>query len=292
MNDFDLFDEALKEIHSSEPLINFNEKVCEHKNIDMTFGNYICFDCGEELSKVLSTDKEWRFYGGGDDLCGNQNRCQIRKVDERIITKDLEGHSFPDDIILKANEIYVDVTSKKIISEEGEEIETYKIYRGKSRKAIVFACIFNAYKILEKPVSWENLAKSFKLSRKDCLTGLKIVNLHSCKKNNTPHISPINIINEIMDRLSGTKEQIIQVIEIYKMVENKSLKLKRSRPQSMASGIIFYWIKKTNKNITLKEFSEKIQISQITVEKVCNIVDDIISRTKNSIKQRKKICSV
>ena len=288
MNDFDLFNQAFSELNLKTDFLNKNLKDiivqdCTHGNIELDSGVTICLDCGEEVDRTISTDKEWRFYGeGGND----PNRCHLRKIDERSIYKDLEGMNFPENIVSMANEIYTEVT--KGTNEE------YKIYRGKSRKAIVFACIFNSYKILNQPVGWESLSKSFGLGRRECLNGLKTISLNAPKKSpiRTAYITPIHLIEEIMDKFSATKAQKEEVIELYRRIENKSYKLNRSRPQSIASSIVFYWIKKTGKNISIKEFTEKVKLSEITIDKISKEIEEILSKERKSRKDTVKHASV
>jgi transcription initiation factor TFIIIB Brf1 subunit/transcription initiation factor TFIIB len=291
MNEFDLFNEAFNELLSTNNFISINEKSqndmkhdkiaikkCLHSNIESDSGVTICLDCGEEVNRTISTDKEWRFYGeGGND----PNRCHLRKTDERSIYKDVEGMNFPENIVSLANEIYTEVTK----CNENE----YKIYRGKSRKAIVFACIFNSYKILNQPIGWESLSKSFGLGRRECLNGLKTISLNSSKKSpvRTAYITPIHLIEEIMDKFSATKLHKEEVFELYKRIENKSYKLNRSRPQSIASSIVYYWIKKTGKNISIKEFTEKVKLSEITIDKISKEIEEILSKDKKSRKDTK-----
>ena len=139
---------------------------CKHSNILEENGIKVCTECGIEITRDITYDKEWRYYGASDTRHNTDpNRCHARKSDERTIYKDVGGLGFSDKIIAKANELYEEVTNKKI-------------YRGNSRKAIVFACIFHAYKIYGNPQNCENLISVFSLERKVGLKGLKHVNLN------------------------------------------------------------------------------------------------------------------
>ena len=111
------------------------------------------------------------------------SRCHIRKIETKNIYKDVEDMGFGERIVSVANEIYMDVTDGKI-------------YRGNSRKAIVFACIFNAYKINGTPQNHDNLIKMFNLNRKCGLKGLKHVNNNVAKDSliKTTYITPENIL--------------------------------------------------------------------------------------------------
>ena len=105
-----------------------------------------------------------------------------------------------------------------------------------------------------RPQSCETLINIFKLDRKAALKGLKHVNLNSPKESpiRSTYITPINLIDEIMDKFITTQAQKDEVKKIYQEVKNKSSRLNRSRPQSTSAGIIYYWICLNKKNISIK----------------------------------------
>ena len=137
MSEFNLFDKLLQEYQSSKVNVEVNEKTvsCLHENTLNEKGITVCTDCGEEIETDISYNKEWRYYGQSDNkYTTDPNRVQARKSEEKTIFKDVENLGFSENIISKANKIYADVTQGKI-------------FRGNTRKAIVFACIFHAYKL-------------------------------------------------------------------------------------------------------------------------------------------------
>lgn len=156
MSDFELFNKALKEYNKTEKSKDSDPEKsdsddsknnectpCLHLNVTNEKGVIECIDCGEEISKKIQHTKEWRYYGQSDSRhTSDPNRVQQRKLEERNIYKDVENMGFSDKIISEANTIYFQVTQGKI-------------FRGNSRKAIVFACIFHSYKLSGKPQSHE-----------------------------------------------------------------------------------------------------------------------------------------
>lgn len=270
MTDFTLFNQLIQEYNTN--IINNNETTstsinCIHSNIVTEKGVNVCIDCGEEIYQKISHDKEWRYYGQSDNKhSSDPNRVQARKIEERSIFKDVENLGFSDTIISKANKIYSQVTQGKI-------------FRGNSRKAIVFACVFHAFKISGKPQSHEKLIQIFNLNRKIGLKGLKYVNLYAPKESKlrTTYITPINLIDEIMQKFSATQEQKQEVIELYEKIKNKSSRLNRSRPQSVASGLVFYWITTKDKKISLKDFAQKVVLSELTINKISKEIFEVIN---------------
>jgi transcription initiation factor TFIIIB Brf1 subunit/transcription initiation factor TFIIB len=269
MSEFELFEQALAEYEKtveSKVETKVENKVCKHNDIICENGITSCLDCGEEISHIITHEKEWRYYGAADSKrTSDPNRVQIRKVEERNIAKDVESMGFSEIIIAKADELYNQVTNGQI-------------YRGNSRKAIVFACIFHAYKISGNHQTPENLTKLFGLSRKNGLKGLKIVNVNAPKDSqiHTTYITPEHLIHDIMDKFSATQVQKNEVVQLYQQIKNKSSKLNRSRPQSVAAALTYYWICKKELNISLKDFAKKADLSELTISKNAKEVANVL----------------
>jgi len=269
MSEFELFKNAMNTYINTENNSKNKTSIskCSHINCINEKGVDICTECGEEIKTNIENSKEWVYYGNSNGKNNSDpNRVQIRKnTDERSIYKDVENMGFSHKIISDANKIYFDVTNGKI-------------FRGNSRKAIVFACIFHAYKISGKPQSHDKLINIFNLTRKTGLKGLKHVNLYAPKNSpiRTTYITPINIIQEIMEKFSATKTQINEVIELYNKIKNKSSRLNRSRPQSVASGLVYFWITKNNKDISLKKFTKIVSLSELTINKILIEINNIL----------------
>lgn len=274
MSEFDLFNQALEEykkmkisnisLETSSP--REENTYCSHGSVISEKGVGVCVDCGEEIHHRITHDKEWRYYGQSDTKhSSDPNRVQMRKTEERNIFKDVENLGFSESIIAKANKLYAQVT-------EG------KIFRGNHRKAIVFACVFHSYKMSGKPQSHERLIRIFNLSRKTGLRGLKYVNLYAPKdsKIHTTYISAKNLITEIMEKFSATEDQEQEVVDLYEKIKNKSSRLNRSRPQSVASGLVFYWICMKGKEITLRDFARKVILSELTINRIAKEIAEVL----------------
>lgn len=281
MSDFELFNQALndyknkdeqkdeaknQELYTEDNHTEYHSD-CDHVNISFEKGIQVCMDCGEEITlNSGSNNKEWRYYNQNSSKhVSDPTRVQMRKSDERNIFKDVENMGFSDKIISDANKIYYQVTKGQI-------------FRGNSRKAIVFASIFHAFKLSGKPQSHEKLIDVFNLSRKTGLKGLKHVNLYAPKDSNirTTYITPVNLVEEIMDTFSATKDQKKQVTDLYEKIKNKSSRLNRSRPKSISAGIIYYWVCQEKKDITLKQFAKKVSLSELTINKIAKEISEVL----------------
>lgn len=276
MSEFELFEEALAKYETNNKIqddddenLSLSEEtniVCSHCDIIDENGIISCLECGEQIQKTIMHEKEWRFYGHSDSKrTSDPNRVQMRKSEDRNINKDVENMGFSDIIVSKANEIYMQVTKGQI-------------FRGDSRKAVIFACIYHAYKIAGKCQTPKNLMETFGLNKKSSLKGLKIVNIHAPKDSpihRTP-ITPIHHIGEIMDKFAATPDQKREVINLYIKTKNRSSKLNRSRPQSVGASVVYYWICTKKIDISLKKFAQKADLSELTISKNAKEVAEIL----------------
>ena len=271
MSDYTLFENALKEYENLNIDINSkkttSEQLCDHSNIVEENGFMCCTDCGIEMNKNVYQEKEWRYYGQSDNKrVSDPNRVHIRKMEERNIFKDVENMGFSDKIVCYANQIYIQVTNGQI-------------FRGNSRKSLIFSCIFHSFKVNKIPQTHEKLLATFEISRKSALRGIKYVNLNTPKDSeiHTTYITPINLVEEIMDKFSATPTHKAEVYELYNKIKNKSSKINRSRPQSIASGLVFTWICIKNLDISIKEFAKKTELSELTILKIAKEISIILN---------------
>ena len=75
-----------------------------------------------------------------------------------------------------------------------------------------------------------------------------------------------------MNKFEATDIHKQDVIELYKQIKNKSSYINRARPQSIASGLVRYYILIKQKQISMQEFKEKVNLSELTIE---NMVKEI-----------------
>ncbi len=248
--------------------ISTSDDYCDHETTVDDKGVILCVECGQEISRAITFEKEWRYYGSSDTKnYSDPTRVQMRKNDERNIYRDVENMGFSDNIVAKANMIYQQVTGGQI-------------KRGNSRKSLVFACIFQSFKLNKKPQLHDDLIQIFNLSRKNGLNGLKYLALNAPKDSeiHTTHITPEDLIRDIMEKFEAKTSQIDEVISLYNKVKNKDTRLNRARPQSFSSGAIFVWLCLKQKDITLKEFAKKVNLSELTISKMAKIIAEIIGQ--------------
>lgn len=245
---------------------NQTNTICYHNNQIIDNDIIICINCGEEINYCIKRDKEWRFYGYSDNRTINPNRCQqIRKNSTISIFKDIDnlGIKISHKILNIANQIYINCTNGKI-------------KRGNSRKGIVSACIYHAYKKCNISITPETLIKIFNISKRECLSGLKFVSLHT--QINYNQSSALDYIDVMMKNFDTNNEQILEVKNLLKIIEDKSSALiNSSRPQSIAAGVIYYWILVNQKQISLNDFKNKVKLSELTINKIIKNINIILN---------------
>ena len=258
--EFSLFDNIIQHYDKSH-----TSSDCTH-SID--FETKCCTLCGLQLDNEILYNNEHKTYNNNNNnrKFNNSNRCHLRKSDEKNIYKDVSNLNIPDTIIKEANSLYQHVVGKRI-------------FRGNTRKSIIFACIFYAYKQSGQPQSCDTLTTLFNIERKDGLKGLKIVNLHSDNDvvSKSTYITPENIISEIMKKFSASDNDIQEVIDLHSKIYKKSEILNRARPQSVASGLIRYYILKNNKNIPMNDFISTVGISELTINRIVKEISKILN---------------
>jgi hypothetical protein len=255
---FEMLDDVLKSRVKPE-VMNQKTSLCLHETCTQEAGASVCTVCGMEVARGCAKEKTRVTLEPG--------RCQVRKVEEKSIHKDVENMNFSDQIVTIADKIFQDTTEGRIL-------------RGNSRRAVIFACVFHAFKLSGSPQSCDSLINMFNLERKAGLKGLKAVGLKAPKDSaiRTSHITAVDLIREIMRQFSATSDQTADVVNIYNRVENCSTILNRSRPQSVASGIVFFYIRSEEKDIRLRDFAGVVKLSELTITKIAKEVARLLSR--------------
>ena len=121
----------------------------------------------------------------------------------------------------------------------------------------------------------------FDIEQKVALKGLKFVNLNipqGCnmrRDNNSNDVG--HLIQEIMGQFNANDVQVKEVLDLYEHLSNKSSLLNRSRPQSVACGLIRYYIMKNNPEYSIDYFKEKIKLSELTLTRIVREIETIMS---------------
>ena len=258
-------------------------KECKHDTINDN-GSIICIKCGEKLNENL-LDNENRYYGSSDTrFYKDPSRHNKIREQERSLRKDLLNLNIPESTIEKANTFY-----NKIILND--------IYRAKNRTSIVFACTYYALLSEGKNLTTKDLSKKFKITQKDVSNGNKIFcstfrNLPK-KKYITPLKLSFNILNKIQILDIDTKKKIIEDLDqILKFIYNIDPLYTSCTPQTLASGLVYYYLKRIkcleNLKIKKEEFSAITNLTDITYTKIANNIEKNINSYLKTTNQKLK----
>ena len=91
------------------------------------------------------------------------------------------------------------------------------------------------------------------------------------------YITPEHLITDIMAKFDASQDQIDEGIDIYRKIQNKSSILNRSRPQSVAAGIVRYYILINSKDISMTDFRAKVKLSELTINRIVKEIEKLLS---------------
>jgi transcription initiation factor TFIIIB Brf1 subunit/transcription initiation factor TFIIB len=240
---------------------------CPHSSIINEGGIDVCVDCGENI-QIESFDTEWRYYGDGDKSKSyDPSRCQYKKPQDKGIKKELEKMGFSRDVIVKADYYYQKVT-------QGD------IKRSALRKGIIFSCVLFAYKHYKMRITTDELDEIFKIGRKNMSKGLTYFKTNIPKNeidyDNFDYATAEHFIPKILEKWNVKEEHVNYVLNLYKRLSNKSHLINTSNPQSVSSGLVYYYLKKLDLEITPSKFGKLVGLSEITINRITNEIEDIL----------------
>ncbi len=214
-------------------------------------------------------DPESEGEGNIDDENGKSSqdhlRCQYRKMAEKGIRSDLTKLGIAPEVIDLADTYYFEVT-------KGE------IKRSNLRKGIMFACVFQAYKDLGKHQTPDYLMNLFKISRRVMSKGLTYFYPRSNKRSgDNGYITAEHFIPRIMETFNCKQEHIQAALKLYSQVKDKTTLFNSSNPQSVSSGLVYYYFKKINADIPGSTFGKAVGLSEITITKIASRIDEILA---------------
>jgi DNA-binding NarL/FixJ family response regulator len=123
-----------------------------------------------------------------------------------------------------------------------------------------------------------SLLDVFQIERKVGLKGLKFINLTAPKDASFRKITVTipHLIDEVMDKFHATSDQKKEAMDIYSKLKDRSSVLNRSRPQSLASAIVRYYIQQKNNEITMEYFLSRVNLSELTIMRLVNEIHTLL----------------
>lgn len=245
MEDFQLLDSILSDEQGEVA-------PCEHEERVIDKGMFVCLVCG--FSEKI---KDGQTY--------TSHKMYKRASKSSSISSSLEQKGFDSRVIVIASQIY------NVVVDENCK-------RTGNRNSISCACAFLAFKVLERPVDYAYIYTKFSIKKRAALKGLKIVNAEIAKRKyldfHTVISSPIipeHFILTYMDELKAPEESIKEVLKIYQRTQEYP-ELNMSRPQSIAAGIVYYWLKLNDMTEAVSVIERLANLSALTISKKAKVV--------------------
>ena len=245
---------------------------CSHDQTINENGIDICIECGNALYDKLTHEAEWRYYGENDNQHSfDPSRVQYRKTIDKGIKKDLEKLDLPQQVVELSDKLYNKVTNGDI-------------KRSNLRKGIIFACVLYAYNQLGNPKTSLELQKMFDgdndeeyVKRKNISKGIIYFKKRMPKEETkNQYITAEHYIPQVLEKFNIKSEHATNILELYKNLKEKSSIINRRNPQSVSCGIVFYYLKRLNLDISASKFGKLVNLSEITINNITSEIEDII----------------
>lgn len=240
-----------------------SKKVCKHKRkYEDNNGLYVCSDCNTEI-EIQDSKPEWKHYPNAK----NPARCHFRTQEGSVVKV------FEDLGIEVKPSIIAQTDQKYNIVMEG------KTARGKHRKSVIAACLLYSYREFGEFRTSDYIRDLFKIPRKKISKGLDMYyqKFPSASKNFT---TPEDLLSWVLTLTGVHKEHYEKIVKICQYLENSSMLLKRSSPQSVASSIVNFYLYmipgyREKLGLSKSEFAKRALLSEITITKLTKEISKV-----------------
>lgn len=262
IHDFDLLDRYLNKDSNSD---------CEHTIISEN-GLLLCKFCAKIIGKEIDHRPDNKFYSSHDNKRhGNTGRYQERKIISTCIRfDDVANLNISNKVISKADEIYKVAANKQI-------------FRGKTRRGLIFACVYYAYILSGNKQPYENLRKLFGLDIQAARTGVKsllIATVQYPEYTKVPNDPNFDLVAETLTKINKYNiENVKYIIDIYyTKIQNRTEELSRPRIDSVIISLIYYWlVHEKCEVVDVKKFAELVEISKETIKKIYGSIIKVLN---------------
>lgn len=268
--EFVIFDECEEEDKNIVDDSTESKEECRHENKIEELN--ICKDCGLEISAIINVNEaEWRYYGADDSHhSSDPSRVHLRKNEEKSIFNDLKKSRIPETIKKKMNETYLTLTKGNIL-------------RGDKRKGLIFAIAFYIYRQSdeEKQKTKQELLEMMPGIPESAVSEGIAEYTKRMKKNKIPiefkrYVRAEDYINELMEGFDASKEHKMKVKEVCASIHNKSSILNAAGPRSVATAVLWYYMKQRGTELECSKYAEKVGLSNLTIQKYTKEIEKVL----------------
>lgn len=199
--------------------------------------------------------------------CSNDPRYQeFSKDSEKSIFGDLQRINIPDEIKIEAERIFkqLDMNTR----------------RGKRRKKLIYYCVNNAYKTLNRTQDPKVIAKIVGIPPTEITKANSM-----CSETQTgyrpprTHKTPLDFLPECCSRIEGLDDNCLSDIKILaESILQKDSELLEAYPQVVAAGILLYYLTIKGAVVNKKQFASTFGISEMTITKMFKRISEIDNR--------------
>ena len=242
---------------------------CDHSAASEVNGLWVCSSCGIE-SDILLFNSEWKGY---DSNVQSRIAAPHGNNRESSLIRELRAYGINDSVINLTMKKFFEVVGKKTV-------------RNDRRKSIIAVCLLFAYREHGENRTIDDVRKLFNLDRKKVSSARREYYSHF-KNDMLSEITPEHLLHRILVLTQIPFKHYLNLQAIARSIKNASTTLIRSNPQSVASGITFFYLLTYAPNLLntffqnderwLTNFAEKLDLSEITVKKLTKEVKNAFS---------------
>ena len=234
---------------------------CRHARTASLHGQTHCRDCGETILSFCQEDTH--YFEDASTVLATERKAP------KSIRKELEPLALPEDIKDRADRIYA-----------------YKVgdntYRANVRQEVKFNCIYEAYKQAGIVCDPNEIAAMLGIKRKGMSRGIMRCSSLVTGKNDKEEpqiLTAFDLVPSMLERcgIQGDASHLEDMQRVYQYTKDRSELLNRSKPQSIAAALIFYYLKQveSDRKIAKNEIAKKCGISVMTLGKVAAEFENI-----------------
>ena len=290
----DFSNENIKVIQNTSEIKCYS---CQSESLICDDGIIVCEDCGVDNGAIIDYHQEWRFYGTEDTKHPNDpTRCGLpinpllpessfgtiilgRGYEKYRKINNWNSMSYKERSLLKVfrhiqsksddNDISICIIDRAKIMYKTLSEDTIK--RGKSRKGLIAACLYNSCKDKNDSRSTKEISQMFDLKIKKMTSGCKQFNEMMYHNDNNyiskvKPITPDKLIEKYSIDLKIDTKNKDRACHISNMATKLGL-VSENTPQSIAVGSIYLTSQTYNLNVSKKKLSEICKISEVTISK-------------------------
>jgi transcription initiation factor TFIIIB Brf1 subunit/transcription initiation factor TFIIB len=238
---------------------------CSHTVTVSVAGKTICDECGTEIKCDIIQERDSKSFRDTRSI-SDGSRCFSHPIKVKTIRDEIRLLGFEEPVISEAARIY-------------QKIATSTPFKNNRRRSVILACVFKAHKILKIDINLEYLLKVFDLKKTAAHNGIKLVSLkiknYDTQRQFSTYITPQDFINELLSLWDTEPIHYENIHRLYKLIDAHSNIANRSRPKSIAAGVIYYYIQRTGRSITLRDFAQRCGMTETTISKLVKDIKTI-----------------